>query len=48
LLYADGNALGAQTKVEGVLEITLIIGAGIKDNGQRLGGVNSGGGCVKG
>lgn len=48
LLDIDRNSLLAQTQVERVAEVALIVSARIQDDGQRLGGVNAGSCCVQG
>lgn len=47
LLLRHGNALGAQTQVERVLQVGLIRGAAVEDDGQRLLRVDAGRGRVQ-
>ena len=43
LLLLKGNSPLAQAQVEGILEIGLVVGASIQDDGQSLRGVNTSG-----
>lgn len=49
-LLLDGNrgALLAQTQVEGVLQVSLVVGATVENDGQALGRVDTSGGSVQG
>lgn len=47
LLLLEGRALLAQTQVEGVAEIILIVGTAIQDNRESLVGVNTGSASVE-
>lgn len=48
LLLAHGNALGAQTQVEGILQVRLISSTAVQDNRESLLRVNTGRSCVEG
>lgn len=48
LLDAYGNTLLAKTKVQGVLEVGLVVSAGVNDNRQSLARVNASSSSVQG
>ena len=47
LLHGGGDTLLAQAQVQGVLQVGLIVGAAVEDDGKRLLGVDTGGGGVQ-
>lgn len=47
LLDAYGDALLAQTQVQGVLEVSLVVGASVENNGQSLFRVDACGGSIQ-
>lgn len=48
LLLGNGDTLRADAKVEGVLQVVLVVGSGVEDNGEGVLGVDAGGTGVEG